>query len=265
MKGEVVKGFVDRRDPLTPLQQRLVHGVDAVGRAWNGYEIRGAENVPRDRASILILYHGFMPFDAWFFLPRLWIETGIHVRALTDRWLMATPGLRELIRFGGVECADPDTGFRLLQEGQTLLVAPGGTREALKGKSKHYHVSWGDRTGFARLALRAGVPLIPVFSENVEALYRSPFVDSRLFQTLYERTRWPIVPVVGLGALPFPVKVRTWIGAPIEPQAGEPPEALRDRTRDALQALIDAHQGPRPRILRGLLARRRATHLEDGK
>jgi 1-acyl-sn-glycerol-3-phosphate acyltransferase len=247
------------RSRLSASQERLARSIDAIGRAWHDYEVVGAELIPVGQPCLLVLYHGFMPFDAWFLLPRLWIERGVHVRALTDRWLMATPGLSHLIRFGGVVSASPETAEQLLAEGHPLLVAPGGTREALKGKPRHYRVTWGERLGFARLALRANVPILPVFSENVEELYRSPFVHTRPFQALYERTRWPIVPVVGLGALPFPVKLRTWIGAPIAPRPGETPEALRDRVRDALQALIDAHQPTRPRLLRGLAARFRRT------
>ena len=68
-----------------------------------------------------------------------------------------------------------------------------------------------------------------------------------MFQDLYERTRIPTVPLVGLGLLPFPVRVRTWVGEPIRPEPGETPERLRNRTREALQALMDARVPPRPR------------------
>jgi 1-acyl-sn-glycerol-3-phosphate acyltransferase len=240
-----------------PRTDALARAVDTFGRAWHAYDLVGAERIPRDRASIVVLYHGFMPLDGWFFLARMYLEHGLHIRALTDRWLLATPGLRRLVDIGQAVSADPDEGLRLLSQGHTLLVAPGGTREAIKGKPRHYQVTWGQRVGFARLALRANVPLIPIFGENVEEIFRSPFVHARPFQAFYERTRWPIVPLAGLGPLPFPVKVRTWVGQPVEPRPDDTPEILRDRVRDELQALIDAHQGGRPRLLRGLLARAR--------
>ncbi len=201
------------------------------------------------------MYHGFMPLDGWFFLARMYLEHGLHIRGLTDRWLLQTPGLRRIVELGGAVSADPDAALAMLDRGHTLLVAPGGTREAIKGKGRHYQVTWGDRKGFARLALRANVPLIPIFGENVEEIYRSPLGDAPPFQAIYERTRWPVVPILGLGALPFPVKVRTWVGAPIVPGVGERPEALRDRVRDALQALIESHQARRPRLARALMAR----------
>jgi 1-acyl-sn-glycerol-3-phosphate acyltransferase len=136
-----------------------------------------------------------------------------------------------------------------------VLVAPGGTREAIAGRPWHYRVNWGDRLGFARLALAARVPMIPMFTENCEEIYRSPFCDSRPFQAFYARTRLPVVPVVGMGLLPIPVKLTTWLGPPVEARGDDTPESLRDRVREALQALIDAHQGGRPRIVRGLWQR----------
>ena len=242
-------------EPVPEATLSLARAVDAFGRRWHGYELKGAENIPVDGPSLVVMYHGFIPLDGWFFLARMLLEHGVHVRGLTDRWLLATPGLRRLVDVGGAVSAEPEAALAMLGRGHTLLVAPGGTREAIKGHDRHYRVTWGQRAGFARLALRANVPLIPIFGENVEEIYRSPFVGAAPFQAFYERTRFPAVPIVGLGLLPFPVKVRTWVGEPIVPQSGETPEHLRDRVRDALQDMIDAHQGPRPRLARGLLSR----------
>jgi 1-acyl-sn-glycerol-3-phosphate acyltransferase len=161
------------------------------------------------------------------------------------------------VRTGQAIPGEPEAACQLLREGHKLFVSPGGVREAIAGREWYYRVHWGQRLGFARLALRAQVPLVPVFGENVEELYRAPGVHARPIQALYERTRLPLVPIVGLGPLPFPVKIRTWIGPPVVPVAGETPEHLRDRTRDALQALMDAHQPRRPRLLRGLVERLR--------
>ncbi len=236
----------------------LARTVDAFGRRWHRYEIVGADRIPRDRPSLVVLYHGFVPLDAWFFLARMHLEHGHFVRSLTDRFLMATPGLGGMAEAGGAVVGEPEAAYRLLREGHTVLVSPGGVREAIAGRRHHYRVHWGDRLGFARLALRAQVPLIPIFGENVEELYRSPGSDRAPFQALYERTRLPLVPVVGLGPLPFPVRLRTWVGHPVAPRPGEEPSALRDRVRCALQGLIDTHQGHRPRLPRGLWQRLRA-------
>ncbi len=234
---------------------KFARAVDAFGRLWHDYEICGLEHLPAGRPALIVMYHGFMPFDAWFFLARMMVSHDQWIRSLTDRWLLATPGLASLVTAGGAIAGDPEGAHRLFQEGSSVIVAPGGTREAIGGRRWYYKVNWGHRVGFAKLALRENVPIVPMFSENVEEIYRAPFAGSTPFQAFYEATRWPVVPVVGFGAMPFPVKLRTWLGEPLLPREGETPESLRDRTRDAIQALIDAHQSPRPRLLRGLADR----------
>lgn len=224
--------------------------VDRLGRLWHGYEVHGAEHIPRQRACLLVFYHGLIPVDGWLLAARLYREHGLHVRALADRWLFRTPGLAALVRAGGAVPGEPDAAERLLRDGHAVLVSPGGVREAIAGRPRFYRVTWGERAGFARLAVKTGVPVLPVFGENVEETFRAPFAHARPFQAFYERTRLPIVPLVPVA---FPVKVRTWIGEPIEP--GDSPEALRDRVRDALQALIDRHQSARPRLARALAQR----------
>ena len=245
----------DASDRSLTVDHGLCRGLDAFGRRWHDYEIRGDGHIPRDRPSLVVMYHGFMPLDGWYFIARMMLEHQVWMRSLTDRFLLRTPGLARLVAAGGAIAGEPDAAYRLLQEGHTVLVSPGGVREAIAGKSWHYRVHWQQRLGFARLALRAQVPLIPIFGENVEELYRAPFCDRRPFQAFFEATRVPIVPVVGLGGMPFPVKLRTWVGEPVVPRPEDTPETLKERTRQALQALIDQHQAPRPRLPRALWQR----------
>lgn len=228
---------------------------DRFGAAWNAYEAHGAEQLPKTGPALLVFYHGFMPLDAWYFGSWYYRKTGRLVRGLGDRWLFQTPGLADVVREMGAVQGEPDAALNLLRAGELVGVAPGGTREAIQGRPHHYHTQWGHRLGFARLAIEADVPVFPAFTENVEELYRSPLVWTAPIQGLYERTRWPIVPIIGLGALPLPVKLTTWIGSPLHPADYATPEALRDATRDAIDALIAEHQSGRPRILRALAAR----------
>ena len=240
---------------MPPSVARFAKGLETFGRVYNGFEVSGFENIPRDRAALLVLYHGLMPLDGWYFSAWYYHQTGRMVRPLGDRFLFKTPGLAWLLRQGGAVPGEPQVALDLLSAGHLVLVSPGGVREALSGRQRHYQVIWGQRMGFARLAIEAGVAVLPAFTENVEELYRAPFCDRPFFQRIYERTRLPIVPVVGLGALPFPVKLRMHIGAPIPATDFTTPEALRDRTREALSQMMAAYRAPGPRIPRGIAAR----------
>jgi len=233
----------------------LAGSLDRFGRTWNDYEVRGLQHLPRDRPVLLVLYHGLVPMDALYLVARLYRTEGLVVRTLAERLLFKLPLLAQWSRAAGAIPGEPGAALQLLQDGHTVMVSPGGAREAIAGRPDFYQVKWGDRVGFARLALDAGVALLPVFGENIEELYRAPLAHTAPIQQLYERTRLPLVPVMGLGPLPVPVKLRTWIGAPIVPLQGESPGHLRDRVRDALQALINEHQPARPRMLRALAQR----------
>jgi hypothetical protein len=106
----------------------------------------------------------------------------------------------------------------------------------------NYKLKWGKRQGFAKLALDAGVPIIPGFTENVEGLYHAPLASHPILQNLYEKTRLPLVPIVGIGPLPFPVRLTTWLGAPLVPKPNESAAELALRTRQAIETLIEEHQ-----------------------
>lgn len=221
---------------------RIAKFVTAIGRTYNRYEIKGLENIPKQGATLIVLYHGLVPIDYWYFGLELYLKTGRNPVALVDRWLLKTPGLKWLTKaVGGIE-ANKEEALKLLKEGHLIGVAPGGVKEAIKGSNKNYQLVWGKRKGFAELALAADCPIIPGFTENVEGLYKAPGAGSEFFQNLYAKTKLPIVPIVGLGPLPFPVKLTTWLGEPIQPKANETADELAARTKLAIEKLIAEHQ-----------------------
>src|SRR6187549_1392295 len=65
-------------------------------------------------------------------------------------------------RVGGV-AAHPENAYRLLREQQQLaLVFPEGTKGPGKLYSERYQLRRFGRGGFVELAMRAGVPIIPI-------------------------------------------------------------------------------------------------------
>lgn len=240
-------------DPLA--LDALAGIVDRFGRRWNGYELEGAHRIPRDGGCLLVLYHGLVPLDVLYLVARLYREHGLFVRSLADRRLFAVPGLAHVVQAGGAVPGTREAAIALLREGSPVAVSPGGVREAIAGPQHHYRLHWGSREGFAHVALEANVPLLPVFGQNAEEVYRAPWSGSAPMRWLHRRVGFPVMPLVGMGPLPFPVKVRTWIGQPLHPRPSESAASLRARVESALQRLMDEHQPARPRLLRGLAER----------
>src|SRR3546814_10108848 len=75
--------------------------------------------------------------------------------------------------------AHPDNAYRLLREQQQLaLVFPEGTKGTGKHVSERYRLRRFGRGGFVQIAMRAGVPVIPIAvvgaEEAMPILYKSP-------------------------------------------------------------------------------------------
>ncbi|KAI3428285.1 hypothetical protein D9Q98_006664 [Chlorella vulgaris] len=69
--------------------------------------------------------------------------------------------------FGAV----PVSGFnmhRLLAAGETVLLFPGGVREAYKGRGEDYQLFWPERSEFIRMAARFGATIVPFAAVGVD-------------------------------------------------------------------------------------------------
>lgn len=138
----------------------------------------------------------------------------------------------------------------VLKSGDLLSIAPGGVREAQFGDNT-YQLIWGNRTGFAKVALEAKVPIIPVFTANIRESFRSLGLGQWLFEKIYDQTRLPLVPIYG----GFPVKLRTIIGKPIPYDPHLSPEQLAEKTAQTLEDMIKKHQRIPGSIFQALLDR----------
>jgi hypothetical protein len=84
-----------------------------------------------------------------------------------------------------------------------------------------YRVDFGKRRGYLRFAARHGLALVPVVAAGIDDAYLGLNDGYRLSHLLFGDGTWS--PWLGLGiggfypfALPFPVKIRQRIGAPID-------------------------------------------------
>lgn len=210
------------------------------------FQIKDAGRIPTTGPALLVLNHGFLPVDAVLLGAALHDSHRRLPRALMDRLFSRMPVLREtLLAFGAVE-GRPDLGEALLREGNLVMVFPGGAKEAFKSTARRYRLLWDDRVGFARLAIRCGVPVVPVACIGIDDLYlvfNDGYEDGR---RLFGIKSLPFPLAMGLGPLPFPVRLTSWVGEPIladaPPEAADDPEVLaafRDRVRLHMEALIE--------------------------
>ncbi|XP_059891367.1 DGAT1/2-independent enzyme synthesizing storage lipids isoform X2 [Delphinus delphis] len=192
---------------------------DGHAAVWHGYEVHGMEKIPEGPA-LIIFYHGAIPIDFYYFMAKIFIHKGRTCRVVADHFVFKIPA-----------------------------ISPGGVREALIS-DETYNIVWGNRKGFAQVAIDAKVPIIPMFTQNIREGFRS-LGGTRLFRWLYEKFRYPFAPMYG----GFPVKLRTYLGDPIPYDPKITAEELAEKTKDAVQALIDKHQRIPGNIMSALLER----------
>ena len=119
----------------------------------------GAEHVPHERA-MLVGNHAVWALDTPFLMVEL-ATRGYRVHGLGDRAHFKIPVWRDLATSMGVVPGTPEVCAELMRDGALIAVMPGGTREVMKTASQRYQLLWGERLGFARLAIEHGYPIVP--------------------------------------------------------------------------------------------------------
>jgi 1-acyl-sn-glycerol-3-phosphate acyltransferase len=220
-------------------------------RYWR-VETTGVHVVPSTGPALLVSNHaGVLPYDGAMIKVAVFDATERHARALIASWFGGLPVLSWLLRRTGQTLGHPDDSLRLLRSGELVLVFPEGVKGTGKPWSERYKLRRFGRGGFAELALRAGVPIIPVSVVGSEEIY--PMVaDIRPLAALFGMPYFPITPtwpLLGpLGLIPLPSKWRIRFHEPIptdgygSKSADDPSLVMRisDEVRDTIQAgLVD--------------------------
>ena len=137
---------------------------DPVYRHWLRAEWEGLEHVPLEGGALLVANHGgAIPSDAPVVMHGIETELLRPVYGLAENLFRSIPVVGTLwSRSGGVP-AHPDNAFRLLHDEQQLvLVFPEGTKATGKLVSERYQLRRFGRGGFVEIAMRAGVPVVPM-------------------------------------------------------------------------------------------------------
>ncbi|OQR75222.1 transmembrane protein 68-like [Tropilaelaps mercedesae] len=240
------------------VQQDLWHGARTLlallwwghARIYHGYEISGLENIPPAGPALLIYYHGAIPIDYYYLLSGIYLYKQRLLWGVGDRFLQKLPGFHILMEVFKITPGSIPSCVETLNNGNLLGISPGGVFEALFGTHK-YQLLWRKRIGFAKVALEAKVPIIPVFTQNLREAFRTFPYPMSFFLKVYELTKLPLVPLYG----GFPVKLRTIIGKPIFFDPTLTAEKLAEKTKVSIEDLIMQHQRIPGSILTGIIDR----------
>ncbi len=153
---------------------------------WFRAEWEGLEKIPRHGGALLVSNHAAaIPSDAPVIMHGIEEELGRPVYGLADFFFRTAPWLGTGWARGGGVTAHPDNALRLLRDqGQLALVFPEGTKGPSKTYADRYRLRRFGRGGFIEIAMRAGVPVIPIAvvgaEESMPILFRLPSVARAL-------------------------------------------------------------------------------------
>lgn len=214
----------DFRPPSAPLAaHHLDRGAAALATALRYLrpELRNPERIPTGGA-LLVGNHALMGIDSFALYPLLWQHLRRLPRGLGDRVLFKVPAVGKLFAAVGAVQGSPDVAVELLRAGELCLVYPGGSAESFKGPEQRYKLFWQGRTGFAKVAMRAQTPVVPVMAAGVDHAYRFLFRDRLVMRNVVGdgKPRYDFPVSLGLGVLPLPVQFTYHVGDPIQPPPG---------------------------------------------
>jgi 1-acyl-sn-glycerol-3-phosphate acyltransferase len=149
---------------------------------WFRVEWEGLEKIPTKGGALLVANHAAaIPSDAPVIMHGIEVELGRPVYGMADFFFRGVPWFGTAwARVGGVP-AHPDNALRLLRDqGQLALVFPEGTKGPSKTYTDRYRLRRFGRGGFVEIAMRAGVPVVPIAvvgaEESMPILFRLPSV-----------------------------------------------------------------------------------------
>lgn len=262
---------LDARDP--ELVSVFADVARALAHRYFRLELRGVENIPKHGAALLVGNHngGCLPLDTLFTALAVYDSQGPMrvVHGLAHDAVFVDPRIRDYaLRLGAVR-AGAGVAERALARQRLLLVYPGSDWDACRPFSQRGRVELHGRRGFLRLALRTGVPIVPVVSvgthEQLVILTRGDTLARVTgMHRLLRTDTLPIALSLPWGVslayvpyLPLPAQTTLAFGPPlhfadIRPDQAED-EAILDRcyrvVQDTMQAMLDELSRDRVPIL----------------
>ena len=247
-----------RSEHMRALARRVY---DPIYSKWFRAEWDGLENIPTDGGALLVANHAAaIPSDAPVIMHGIEKELERPVYGLADHLFKTMPVIGTLWSRAGGVVAHPDNAYRLLREqGQLVLVFPEGSKGPGKTYGQRYQLRRFGRGGYVEIAMRAGVPVVPIAVVGAEESMPIVWKSS----TLAKLTGLPYFPVTAnqlvfgplLGGVAyFPAKFKLKVLDPVyfdvpsgqerysRSRIMDESEAIRDRIQAALYGMLRARR-----------------------
>lgn len=223
---------------------------------WFRVEVRGLECIPAAGRALLVSNHsgGVLTPDPLVFGPAFYDKFGYDrpLYTLAHYGVFFTPLHGYLGRIGAIH-ASPKNAAKALHSGAVVLVYPGGDYDAFRPTLSQNNIDFNGRTGYVRVAIETGAPIVPVVSIGAQETQLFLTRGDRLAKRLgLHRIRLDILPLaVGLpfgmttffpANFPLPTKIVNQVLEPIDiARFGKDPDVAEVDThvRSVMQNSLD--------------------------
>ena len=264
----------EREIQAEPFQrdERFLRGIlplmEIMSRYFDG-EVRGLQHVPPHGPVLLVGNHsgGILTPDTTVVFASWYRHFGLArpLVGLAFDAAFGIPGFRTLMRKIGEVPAKRANAERALADGHAVLVYPGGDHEVFRPWTDRNLIDFGGRKGFIEVALRAGVPVVPVVShgghDSIFILTRGEGLGRIVGMEGIRTPSFPLalqipwgLSVVGMPAIPLPAKITVEVLSPMSwshlgPEAADDPAIVRacfDEITSTMQATLSRLAAERP-------------------
>jgi 1-acyl-sn-glycerol-3-phosphate acyltransferase len=230
----------------------------ALARYYFRLEVSGVEHVPLEGPALLVGNHNgaVLPLDTVFTALAVYDHTRARgaarlVRTLGHDSVFSHRALAGYARRLGAVRASPPAAEALLRKGELGLVYPGSDWEACRTFGERHRIILAGRRGFLRLALRTGVPIVPVVSVGTHEQLLIVTRGERLARALrlHKLMRSDTFPLAlslpwGLNSallpyLPLPAQTSLSFGAPLRFPDVTPEQADDEAVLDRCYAVVE--------------------------
>ena len=249
---------------------RVVPLMEVYGRYFDA-EVRGAERFPQRGPVLLVGNHSGPNCDpdtpalmaAWY--RKNGFQSPLVVLSYDP--IFTVPGAGDFFRRLAQVPANTRNAEAALDRGAAVLVYPGGLEDIARPWTERNRVVLAGHKGFIKLALRKGVPVIPIVShgghESSIVLTRGRRIAKALGLHRFRTYSMPLIFTIPWGivvgpipAIPIPTKVTLQVCEPLDwsrlgPEDAENPNAVQqcyDEIQSVMQRALDelAKEYPHP-------------------
>jgi 1-acyl-sn-glycerol-3-phosphate acyltransferase len=206
--------------------------------------LHDGDRIPRRGPALLVGNHALLGVDSVALTAVLVADGHRPPRFLAEKNLFRLPGVRAALGALGAVPGRPDEAVALLRAGELVCVYPGGVDDSFKLSAEAYTLKWGERAGFARVALAAGAPIVPVAATGVDEVFEVSRREGIVGRTLLGSSRYDLP--LPENVVPRRVPLDYYVLPAIAPEgdAGDAAAVARVRqaTFDALESVLGAYR-----------------------